>query len=193
MLQDSFIEGLVVRKNGINGFIFNITAIVVAIMLIAVINVYPWLNWGSDVIPVTSFASVAIIFGVVWLIKHQHKEYEYELSNDYFECAAIKGKDKREELVSFSIKECEYIGPVTSDRFNSDLNQANFKLKLTDLADFPIDDKYWYFYLTHEGIKFVVVFIFKPEMYQVFRRYNPRATIPMKMPVIKKEEEESDA
>ena len=193
MLQDSFIEGLVVRKNGINGFIFNITAIVVAIMLIAVINVYPWLNWGLDVIPVTSFASVAIIFGVVWLIKHQHKEYEYELSNDYFECAAIKGKEKREELVSFSIKECEYIGPVTSDRFNSDLNQANFKLKLTDLADFPIDDKYWYFYLTHEGIKFVVVFIFKPEMYQVFRRYNPRATIPMKMPVIKKEEEESDA
>ena len=190
MLQDSFIEGLVVRKNGINGVIFNVTAVVVAIMLIAVINVYPWLNWGSDVIPVTSFASVAIVFGLVWLLKRQHKEYEYEMSNDFFECAAIKGKEKREDLVSFSIKECEYIGPVTSDRFNSDMNNANIRLKLTDLNDFPIEDKYWYFCLTHEGIRFVVVFIFKPEMYQVFRRYNPRATKHMKMPVIEKKDEE---
>lgn len=192
MLQDSFIEGLVVRKNGINGVIFNVTAVVVAIMLIAVINVYPWLNWGSDVIPVTSFASVAIVFGLVWLMKRQHKEYEYEMSNDFFECAAIKGKEKREDLVSFSIKECEYIGPVTSDRFNSDMANANIRLKLTDLNDFPIEEKYWYFCLTHEGIKFVIVFIFKPEMYQVFRRYNPRATKPMKMPVIEKKEETNE-
>ena len=124
MIQDVFVESLVVRKNGINGVIFTATAIVVAIILITVINVYPWLNWGSDVTPVTSFISVALIFGLVYILKNQHKEYEFEMSNDYFECAAIKGKNKREDLVSFSIKECEYIGPVTSDRYNSDLSSA---------------------------------------------------------------------
>ena len=191
MLQDSFVESLVVRKNGINGVIFTVTAIVVAIMIIAVINVYPWLNWGSDVIPVTSFASVSLVFGLVYLLKSQHKEYEFEMSNDYFECAAIKGKNKREDLVSFSIKECEYIGPVTSDRFKNDRSNANITLKLTDLADFPIDEKYWYFYLTHDGYKMVIVFHYKPEMYQVFRRYNPRATMPMRMPVIKKDEDKA--
>ena len=188
MLEDTFIESLVVRKNGINGVIFNVTAVVVAIMLIAVINVYPWLNWGSDVIPVTSFASVAIVFGLIWLLKHQKKEYEFEMSNDYFECAAIKGKEKREELVSFSIKECEYIGPVTSERFDKDRQQAVITLKLTELSDFPINDDHWYFCLTHEGIRMVIVFVFKPEMYKVFRRYNPRATKPMPMPVIKEED-----
>ena len=193
MLQDSFVESLVVRKNGINGFIFTITAIVIAVILLAFLNVYPWLNWGSDVIPVTSFFSVALVFGLVFLLKQQHKEYEFEMSNDYFECAAIRGKNKREDLVSFSIKECEYIGPVTSDRYKNDKEDAQLTLKLTDLADFPIDEKYWYFFLTHDGYKMLVVFHYKPEMYQVFRRYNPRATMPMRMPVVnKKKEEEND-
>ena len=83
MIQDVFVESLVVRKNGINGVIFTATAIVVAIILITVINVYPWLNWGSDVTPVTSFISVALIFGLVYILKNQHKEYEFEMSNDY--------------------------------------------------------------------------------------------------------------
>ena len=192
MLQDSFIEGLVERKNGINGVIYTVTAIIVSIILIVVINLVSFMFFGSDVWPITSFASVALIFGLVWLLKQQHKEYEYEMSNDVFDCAAIKGKNKREELICFSIKECEYIGPVTSERFNRDRSQANITLKLTDLADFPIDEKDWYFYMTHEGIRFVVVFIYKPEMYQVFRRYNPRATIPMAMPKVQSKKAESD-
>ena len=179
MLQDSFIEGLVVRKNGINGVIFNVTAVVVAIMLIAVINVYPWLNWGSDVIPVTSFASVAVVFGLVWLLKRQHKEYEIEISNDLVDCAAILGKNKRDELISFSLKDCEYIGPVTSDRFNSDKEKAGIVIKMTDYKNFDIDEKYWYWLLPTDGIKVMIVFMYKEEMYPVFRRYNPRGTKPM--------------
>ena len=191
MLEDSFIEQLVVRQDGINGKLFKVFIIVVTVISVIFINVYPWLMWGTDVVPVTSFASVAICFGVYYLIKLQHKEYEFEMSNDYFECASIRGKNKRDDLVSFSLKECEYIGPVTSDRFNSDLSKANITLKLTDLANFPIDDKYWYFFLKQDGYQMVIVFHYKPEMYQVFRRYNPRATKPMKMPVIKKKEDKA--
>ena len=192
MVQDTFVESLVVRKNGINGVIYTVTAIVVALILIVLINLVPFIFWGSDVWPVTSFFSVALVFGLVWLLKQQHKEYEFEMSNDVFECAAIKGKNKREDLLCFSIKECEYIGPVTSERFGRDKSQANLKIYLTDLADFPIDEKYWYFYLTHEGIRFVVVFMYKPEMYKVFRRFNPRATIPMAMPKVESKKEEKD-
>ena len=192
MFEDSFIESLVVRKNGINGVVFNVTAVAVAIVLIAFVNFVPFIIFGPYVLYVTATTSVIILFGLYNLLKLQHKEYEFEMSNDFFECALIKGKNKREELVSFSIKECEYIGPVTSDRFESDKQKANYTLKLTDLADFPIDDKYWYFFVTHEGLKFVVVFIYKDGMYQVFRRYNPRATKPMTMPLKKTNEEKTD-
>ena len=58
--------------------------------------------------------------------------------------------------------------------------------------DFPIEDKYWYCCFTQDGYKFVVVFVFKPEMYKVFRRYNPRATKPMPMPIIKEDKADTD-
>ena len=193
MVEDSFIENLVVRKNGINGVIYTMTVIALAFILIIGINVVPLMFFGSEVWPITSFFSVAIVFGVVWLLKNQHKEYEFEMSNDVFECASIKGKNRREELLCFSIKECDYIGPVTSERYGRDCSNSNIVIKLTDLKDFPMDEKYWYFCLTHEGLKMVVVFMYKPEMYQVFRRYNPRATKPMMMPKVEKKAESKKA
>ena len=48
-----------------------------------------------------------------------------------------------------------------------------------DFKNFDIADDYWYWAVTSEGLKLVVVFMYKDEMYQVFRRYNPRNTIPM--------------
>ena len=51
---------------------------------------------------------------------------------------------------------------------------------------------YWYCCFTQDGYKFVVVFVFKPEMYKVFRRYNPRATKPMPMPIIKEDKADTD-
>ncbi len=182
MLQDSFIESLVVRKNGINGVIFTITSIVLCILLIGLILIVPYMIWGGAVFVVTSFFAVLLGFGLFWFLKHQHKEYELEISNDVFDCAVISGKDKREELICFSLKECEFIGPVTSDRYSRDCSNANFIVRLTDLMNFPIEDKYWYCYVNHEGRTYAVVFIFKPEMYKVFRRYNPRATVQMAMP-----------
>ena len=188
MLQDSFIESLVVRKNGINGVIFTISSIVLCIILIALVLFVPWLIWGSTVFIVTSTFSVILVFALVWLLKNQHKEYEIEISNDVFDCALITGKEKRHDLVCFSLKDCDFIGPVTSDRYNDDISKADFVVRLTDLLKYPVEDKYWYCNVNHEGRKYAVVFIFKPEMYKVFRRYNPRATIQMAMP-----KESSDA
>ena len=103
MLQDSFIESLTVRKNGAKGIVFIVSSILLCLVLIVLIMFIPFLFWGAAVWPITSFISVALAFGLYKLLKRQHKEYELEISNDFFECAVISGKDKRDELVSFSI------------------------------------------------------------------------------------------
>lgn len=184
MIQDSFIETSVVRNNGTAGVIYKIGLVIAAIFLIVFINFIP-ICLGYSLFLLTGSLSFGIVYGVIILIKRQRKEYEIEISNDLFDTAIIFGDSKREDLVSFSIKECEYIGPVTSDRFEQDKKNANYVLKITDLKEFPIEDKYWYCFLTYESMKLVVVFHYKDEMYPVFRRYNPRATKPM--PVIKKD------
>ncbi len=192
MLQDSFVETSVKRKNGISEVLFNtfiITTAIIAVFFAFLIPIYT----GYNLYFISGILAFGIVAGTIVLIKRQHKEYEVEISNDLVDCAVILGDNKRDELISFSLKDCEYIGPVTSDRFNSDRENANIVIKMTDYKQFDIEDTYWYWLLPTEGIKVMIVFMYKEEMYPVFRRYNPRGTKPMAMPRKVKEKENENA
>ena len=192
MLQDSFVETSVKRKNGLSEVLFNTFLITTAIIAIVFSFLMP-IFVGENLYFISGIISFGIVAGMVILIKRQHKEYEVEMSNDLVDCAIILGDNKREELISFSIKDCEYIGPVTSDRFKSDKEKAGIVIKMTDYKEFDIDDKYWYWLVPTEGISVMIVFMYKEEMYPVFRRYNPRGTIAMAMPGKAKEKDPEDA
>ena len=192
MLQDSFVETSVKRKNGISEVLFNtfiITTAIIAVFFAFLIPIYT----GYNLYFISGILAFGIVAGTIVLIKRQHKEYEVEISNDLVDCAVILGDNKRDELISFSLKDCEYIGPVTSDRYNSDRENANIVIKMTDYKQFDIEDTYWYWLLPTEGIKVMIVFMYKEEMYPVFRRYNPRGTKPMAMPRKVKEKENENA
>ena len=181
MLQDSFIETSVKRKTGFTEVFFNTFLVTACILTVFFVNFIP-LSLGYNAWFITGIISFGIVAGVVIIIKRESKIYEIEMSNDLVDCAVIHSDNKRDDLMSFSIKDCEYIGPVTSDRFESDKNNSNLVIKMTDFKNFDIDEKYWYFLVTNEGYKIMIVFHYKEEMYPVFRRYNPRGTIPMAMP-----------
>ncbi len=191
MLQDSFVETSVKRKNGLSEVIFN-TVLVTAAIIAIFFAFYANFLIGENLFFISGIVSFGIVAGVVVLIKRQHKIYEVEISNDLVDCAIILGDNKRDDLVSFSLKDCEYIGPVTSDRFNSDKESANIVIRMTDYKQFDIDDKYWYWLFTDEGMKILIVFMYKEEMYPVFRRYNPRGTKPMVMPKKPVEKDKED-
>lgn len=181
MLQDSFIETSVKRKTGFTEVFFNTFLVTACILTVFFVNFIPF-SLGYNAWFITGIISFGIVAGVVIIIKRESKIYEIEMSNDLVDCAVIHSDNKRDDLMSFSIKDCEYIGPVTSDRFESDKNNSNLVIKMTDFKNFDIDEKYWYFLITNEGYKIMIVFHYKEEMYPVFRRYNPRGTIPMAMP-----------
>ena len=191
MLQDSFVETSVKRKNGLTEVVFNTFLIGIAIVAIFFAFFVNFLI-GENYFFISGIVSFGIVAGVVILIKRQNKIYEIEISNDLVDCATILGDNKREELISFSLKDCEYIGPVTSDRFNSDKESANIVIRMTDYKQFDISDNYWYWLVTDEGMKILIVFMYKEEMYPVFRRYNPRNTKPMAMPRKAREKDQED-
>ena len=102
--------------------------------------------------------------------------YEIEISNDLFEASRIIANKKREDLASFSLKDCEFIGPVTSDRYAEDSGKSEFVLNITKDRKVQISEDTWYCFVSQSGVKYIVAFTFKDEMYSVFRRYNPRNT-----------------
>ena len=88
----------------------------------------------------------------------------------------ITNGKKRELLADFSIKECESIGPITSDKFNDDIDKVDYALNCTSKRDYDVCDDIWYVFLTQEKVKYILIFDYDSEMYPIFRRYNPRAT-----------------
>ena len=177
MIEDTFIENHVKRDNGISAVLFVDFSSLTLLGIIVAINVIPMI-YGLNIIFVTGMISAGLVWGLVVIIQRQYVEYEIEISNDSVSIAKIIAKKKREELADFTVKECEYIGPVTSDRFSSDSNHSEFKLNITAYRKYAVNDDNWYALVSQNGVRYIVIFGFKPEMYKVFRRYNPRNVAP---------------
>ena len=85
MLQDSFIETSVKRKNGLTEVVFN--TFLIAIAIIAIFFAF-FVNFliGENYFFISGIVSFGIVAGVVILIKRQSKIYEIEISNDLVDC-----------------------------------------------------------------------------------------------------------
>ena len=191
MIEDSFIESHVVREGGKNvaARFFSIFAL---LAVIVAVNIFGVAMFGFAVLSITLTLSVTLAFIFVNLFKRSYAEYDIEISNDNVNVAKILGQSSRVDLMDFSIKDCIYIGPVTDDRYKSDLEKADLKLAVTAKKDYPITEDYWYLTYKEENYTCMLILEFKPEMYKVFRRYNPRNTAFYKAPVNKETEKEAE-
>ena len=189
MYEDSFIESHVTRNGGKN-IVLRLMAIAGLIAAILAINIFGVSMFGFAALYITMMLSVTLIFLFVFMFKRSYTEYEIEISNDNVNVAKILGQSSRQELMDFSIKDCIYIGPVTDDRYESDLKNTTLKLAVTEKKDYPIEEDIWYMIYKEDEFVCMLVFQFKPEMYKVFRRYNPRNTAFYKAPVKTETEKE---
>ena len=157
---------------------FFVIWLVCLIAIILLVNFLPFLFGFPYLFLLTASLSVALVYGFLYLKKRLKKEYQIEITNEYFEISRIVGDSSCQELLSFSVKECEFIGPVTDDRYKEHISKVDFDLNITPDASLQMKDDNWGVYVVQEGKKFLVAFPFKEEMYPVFRRYNPRYTVP---------------
>lgn len=177
MLQDSFIEVHFVKENKNKG-LFTVIWLICLIVIILLINMLPFLFGFPYLLLLTVSLSFALAYGFSYLKKRLKKEYQIEITNEYFEISRIVGDSNCQELLNFSIKDCEFIGPVTDDRYKDYISKVDFNLNITPDDVLVTKEENWAVYLVQEGRKFLVAFPFKEEMYPVFRRYNPRYTVP---------------
>ena len=187
--SDSFIEKHIKRDEGSRGIFKKGLIIFMALLVIFALYYVPIFLGFYELLYASLPITALIIWGVVVLFQRQYVEYEIEIVNDDFSVSKVTGKKKRIELVEFSLKECDYIGPVTEDRFKTDSAIAELKLVVTEKKEYPVTEDVWYILVKRPEFKYIVVFPFDPEMFQVFRRYNPRNVYRYVKPVKAKDPE----
>ena len=173
MIEDSFIESHVTRTGGKNIAARWFAVFALCIVIVA-INFFGLAMFGGPALYITLMFSVTLIFAFVFFFKRSYTEYDIEISNDNVNVAKILGQSSRVDLMDFSIKDCIYIGPVTDDRYKTDYEKADIKLAVTEQKKYPIEDSIWYLLYKEESYTCMLILDFRPEMYKVFRRYNPR-------------------
>lgn len=173
VLTDSVIEDYIVRKKTASDYVFRVCIIIALVIFILFFN-YIILAVFGNVIYFSGMISFGIAYLVYRFVKRTNKEYELSITNEDFSIVEIVDKKKREPLAGFSIRNCEYIGQVTSDRFNEDCSKAEFTINATENRKLEINDSTWYCLVNEDNVRYVVVFPFQNKMYPVFKRYNMR-------------------
>lgn len=175
MIDDVYVEHFVKREKNALNTMFSVFSVFLTAVIIVLINVVPiWL--GINIIFITGLLSIGLGVLCWFLNRRMNIEYEVSVTNDVFTVTRIIAESKRELLADFTIRECERIAPVTSDNFEEDKKKATFVLNSTKYRQYEMTDSNWYCLVCTEGIRYVVIFEFKPKMYKAFRRYNPRNT-----------------
>ena len=154
MLNDYVYETLVARDNGKLGKIFPWVSYTALTLFIIIFNILTLVLFGNFI-----YISGMISFGIWYLVyranKNMHIEHELSICND----------------------------SVTGDKFNDHLIESDDIINGTEYSPFTTDDpNVWYCFVSQMGMKYIMLFNFKPEMYSNFRRYNPRNTEPYVMP-----------
>lgn len=187
--SDTFIEANIKRDNGKKGVVYILLLIIVAALILTALYAVPIVLGFYELLYASIPLTALVIWGLIVLIQRRYVEYEIEIVNDLFTVTKIVGKKKRVDLVEFSVKDCDHIGPVTEDRYESDYKVAELKLAITEKREYPITEDTWYALVSRPDFKYLVAFPFQPEMFQVFRRYNPRNIFHYVKPVKAKDSE----
>ncbi len=193
MPEDLVFEDLVKRDNGKLGKLFPVFSITAFILFAVIFNLAPIILFNYNGIYFTGMLTLGVGYLVFRAIKNLNIEFEYEILNDMMTFTKILNGKKRIVLTEFSIRNCEFIGPVTEDRFIDDADRTDFSFNCTGKRDVDIDsDMVWYTLVSDNSGRYAVFFDFSYDMYPIFRRYNAHRTAVFKIPEIEEERDEEE-
>ena len=188
--NDVFVEKLVVKHLTAKDKICRVLYVILAVLAILIVNIFP-LFFGIGYL---FLFTGAISFGIGYLCYYKvsglRKEFEYSVVNDEFTIDTIKGKKRRTQLFSGSIRDFEMVAKLKDERHPvSEFEKPNY-LRGRCVSGINKDEE-WYV-ATNMGAQKVLLYIEPDEsMLQAFFRFNPRNTMyrpqgkPMGIPMAK--------
>ena len=160
--DDTFVEELVVRKNGIVNLLLGLVIVVAAIAVAGVV----WI-----VLPGIFPAVLAIaVFGCYLGIKFQGVEYEYAFTNGDLDIDKIMAKRKRKKLVEINHKQICVMAPYTAE-YESETRGYQVSQVVDASPSKRASGRWFLIYTTDEGKYVFVVFQPSKRLREAMRKY----------------------
>lgn len=173
-MNDYFYEDIIKRDHGLWGKLFPFVSYIAWAIFTFFFNYY-FIWTGENIIYFTGLISFGLWYLVYRLNRNMKIEYEFSITNDNVSVTKIIGQKKRLDVANLSIREnADYIGPVTSDKFNEFLMNVDSFVNVTPYSPYKENEDTWAICYRLGGTNTILIFDFRPSMYKNFRRYNPR-------------------
>lgn len=174
--NDVFVEKLVVKHLTTKDKICRVLYVILAILAILIVNIFPLFFGIGYLFLFTGALSFGIGYLCYYKVSGLRKEFEYSVVNDEFTIDTIKGKKRRVQLFSGSIRDFEMVAKLKDDRHPvSEFEKPNY-LRGRCVSGINKDEE-WYV-ATSMGSQKVLLYIEPDEsMLQAFFRFNPRNTM----------------
>ena len=161
-------EYMVKRKKGAKEILLSILIyIAAAILALASVVLLDSLG-GIDLL-----IAVGFLYGGHWLSAKFNREFEYIITEDYVDIDVIYNASRRRRVISFSMKEVQFIASVKSDEFK---NYSNGEYKVID-ATTGRKNANVYFAAVEKNGKFLVKFEPPVTALQELRKYAPSKVV----------------
>lgn len=154
--MDTFFEQIIVRKNTSVEKLIKILTIVLgslAVVLMLLLSFFRALGSLSFLLVPLAFGCAVLIY---FTVKNMYIEYEYSITNGSFDIDRIKGKSKRERMVSLECSNFEEFGIYNESAKNS-LQNREFGGKV--FAANKDSDNLFYAVVRHSKIGTVFIVI----------------------------------
>ncbi len=151
--DDTFVEELVVRRNGVKNLLLDVLIVLAAIVLISLCFLIPLLR---NIFP----AMLAIICVAAYLgIRFQGVEFEYAFTNGDFDVDKIMAKRKRKALVAINQKQIRVMAPYMAEYENE--TKAYSVSQVIDVSSSRNAAGRWFLIYETDEEKFVFL-VFQP-------------------------------
>lgn len=164
-MNDIFVEQLVKRKASAS-VIFLRVLVYVAVILLAIPFLFTQLFFIT--IPI---AVIAAFFIARYLLSRLKLEFEYSLTNSDLDIAMIVGGRKRNEMLSTTVSDMEFIAPVCS-KYIVEFQNANIKTTYNATSSDKSENR-WFILFRKDGNLCRLIFEPKEQIIDGIERYKP--------------------
>lgn len=113
-------------------------------------------------------------YGAYLLISIRNVEYEYILTNSYFDIDKIMAKRGRKRLLSIDFKEADIVANIEDDAHNSTYKHNNSGIKVLDFTGDKGRGMVYFADVYVDNEKKRILFQPTSQMLESIRRFNPR-------------------
>ncbi len=166
--MDTFLEYLMRKKTTGKDVLCKLLLVMAAVFLCVLL-----VGWAHILGTIAFFGIVAVVYGLMVLLRRYNLEYEYIFTNGDLDVDVIQARQSRKRLISLSCKDIEVMASAKNADHGSAFENPSISKKYDAVFDYTKGGIYHILFV-HDGEQLLLTFQPPAKLLAAMQKMNPR-------------------